>query len=219
MRILTTLALSVSIFVSASVNAELIKDDWLEGGDNRSLYDTETQLTWLTLNETFGKSFDEMTNDLSSDDKYKGFRYATAEEVLALLQSTMGFASPDTTPSTGAWTDVGDYNTDWFRSLFHSNNNIDSNAGYGSTLYGMFMDEDGDGIAHFGVNTGRYARWYDYPNDFEGNIWTNIGHFLVADGAQGIFLDKNPNLAANVPVAGFFGLLPLLALGLTKRKR
>lgn len=222
MKILTVLALSLSAFVSVNASAELIKDDWLEANDNRSLYDTETKLTWLTLNETFGKSFSAMKSDLLTDEKYKGFRYATKEEVLALLQPVMGFSAPDTTPDTGAWTNVGDASTDWFRSLFHSNNDINSNSGYSSTIYGMFEGgngEESDGITHFGVNTGSNARWYDYPNNFEGNTWPTIGHFLVADGAQGIFLDKNPNLAADVPVSFGVGAMSLLAFGFASRKR
>lgn len=73
------------ILGSFSVNAELIKGDWVSKGDGKAMLDTFTGQEWLSLKETQGLSIEQVL----ADDKFNGWRIATSKEVTTLFKGVV----------------------------------------------------------------------------------------------------------------------------------
>ena len=84
-----------------SVNAAFIESDWRYDNDNAILYDDSTNLEWLKTSSSSAYSLSSMNNylqDTGSD--YFGYRYATQNEVVNLLEGFL-IDSPVSTTSIG----------------------------------------------------------------------------------------------------------------------
>jgi hypothetical protein len=79
--IVTIIALSVLMLMSPA-NAALI-----DSRDNTFFTDTASNLDWLDISKTFGKTYNDINGELSSN-KFSGWRFATGGEFLALTSST-----------------------------------------------------------------------------------------------------------------------------------
>lgn len=71
-------------------SAAIIARDFRSAGDGLLTYDTLNQREWLDLNETFGKSVEEIEIELTDAGEYRKFHLATFEDVRSLAIS-VGF--------------------------------------------------------------------------------------------------------------------------------
>lgn len=216
-----TLLLTALAAISFSSQAELLKGDWLVEGDNRSLYDTETGLTWLSITETRGLSVSEMRDELANNEIYDGFRYATEDEVFALTIPHMNYNIAQDTGSSGLWTNIGNGATDWFRYMFDSRNKYLHALNYDYIMYAYFENDESDTyLSHLGVNCCEWARYVNTHTNLNDTVKDSTsGHFIVKSGAQGLFAAENPEYAASVPLAPTAAILGISLLGLSRRRK
>jgi hypothetical protein len=59
-------------------------------GPNSLVTDSNTGLTWLTLDQTLGMSFAEISSNLEDGSRWEDFRIATSEEVYSLFEYIVG---------------------------------------------------------------------------------------------------------------------------------
>ncbi len=86
--ILIILISAVIYFAPTSqCSAELLVLDWEVAGDNAITRDTTTNLDWLDLTATVGRSFNDVSRNLYLGGDFECFRHATFDEVFSLLTS------------------------------------------------------------------------------------------------------------------------------------
>lgn len=78
---------SILLALSSNSYAGLIQYDWKATGDSSIIFDTQTKLEWLSLNETVGESYNYIESQLGGPGEYNGFRLATLNEVRALIEN------------------------------------------------------------------------------------------------------------------------------------
>lgn len=83
----------LTILLDSQANALLITADWKASGDGLVTIDTGSGLGWLDMNQTIGRSFIDMSNQLYFGGYFYGFRYATTEEVDFLISSAGGIGN------------------------------------------------------------------------------------------------------------------------------
>ncbi len=85
---LNPIALSLVILsVALSAKAALVPGTDPRFGPNSLTIDTSTQLAWLNLRESVGLSYEQALADTAPGGLFSGYRFATANEVLALYGS------------------------------------------------------------------------------------------------------------------------------------
>ena len=107
-----SIALASGVFLLSLlgiINADLIERDWINPGDNSVLYDTDTGLDWLDLDQTAGFSYNTVSSELGSGATYEGFRYASQEDLFTLFQNA-------NIPDINGWSIS---NLDPIQALFH----------------------------------------------------------------------------------------------------
>ena len=87
LHVLVTTALF--ILFTGTVNAALTSDDAPLFGAGSVTVDSSTNLAWLDLTLTEGKSFNEVFSQLGVGRMYSGYRFATPEEVYALFEEAL----------------------------------------------------------------------------------------------------------------------------------
>lgn len=85
-------ALPLPLWAATSADAALINRDWRVAGDGLIVRDTNTQLGWLKLTQTFGLSYTTVSGQLGSGGTFAGFRYATNTEVVDLFSDYFGMS-------------------------------------------------------------------------------------------------------------------------------
>jgi hypothetical protein len=89
-----TLLMVVLLLLPATSYADpLISIDWLGSGDNLLTRDTATNLEWLDWSFTNGRSYSNISGELTPGSQFAGFRYATRSE-LEQLYTDVGFVYP-----------------------------------------------------------------------------------------------------------------------------
>ncbi len=78
-------AILAAALVAAGSYGGLVSVDWQSGGDGLLTHDTETGLEWLDLTQTLDQSLSSISPLLSAGNTYDGFRVATSNEVISLL--------------------------------------------------------------------------------------------------------------------------------------
>ena len=82
--IFTQISILMGLLVfSAAVRADLISLDSPYGTATHTL-DTDSDLLWLDLDITAGRSFNDVNSELGAGGEFEGYRYATLDEVLDL---------------------------------------------------------------------------------------------------------------------------------------
>ena len=71
------------LIFSTAIRADLISFDSPYGTDTHTL-DTDSDLLWLDLDITAGRSFNDVNSQLGVGGEFEGYRYATFDEVLDL---------------------------------------------------------------------------------------------------------------------------------------
>ena len=87
----------VSVLLIANVEANIIKSDWEQTGDELISIDTAANLAWLSPSLFFGMTWNDVENLLQNDPAYSGYRFATGTEYGSLLGpqglDILGYAS------------------------------------------------------------------------------------------------------------------------------
>ena len=108
-RCSSSLALSVlalSVLFSSPTSAQIFEVDSAVFGQGALTRDTAQGLDFLDLGGTVGRSFQDVSSQLGSDGEFAGFRYATAAEIMNLVDNYNSSATPSGTPRLTALLDV-----------------------------------------------------------------------------------------------------------------
>lgn len=90
------LVLALPLFTGPkNASAEFTEADHAQFGPASLTVDTETGLTWLDIDLTTNRSFDQIALEFLSGGEFQGFRHATAAEVVSLWNSA-GLPCPQT---------------------------------------------------------------------------------------------------------------------------
>ena len=103
----SSLALSVlalSVLFSSPTSAQVFEVDSAVFGQGALTRDTAQGLDFLDLRQTFQRSFQDVSSGLDSE--FAGFRYATAAEIMNLVDNYNSSATPSGTPRLTALLDV-----------------------------------------------------------------------------------------------------------------
>lgn len=213
-----------SAFGVAPASAALLAADWQNPGDGLLVRDTTTNLEWLKLTQTFGRSYADVSGQLAGG-TFAGLRYASNGEVVDLFDRYFGIALTGPYGQIPAVVDpgvrlasetLGDGLSDGFDSR-------SPNANY--RLVGLTGTVRANG-SHFALGARSrwsdtdyftvadpvsrfvYAPWDPYPliaGDGDSHAW--IGSYLVREAA------------APLPAAGWLLGAGLVALGGLARRR
>jgi FIMAH domain-containing protein len=98
------LMLALAVFPSPSF-ANVSSMDDPEFGVDSLTFDSDTNLAWLDLTHTVGRSYDDVASKLGAGQEFEGFRYATENEVLSFflnagIPQVPGSATPNIAPIT-----------------------------------------------------------------------------------------------------------------------
>tara|TARA_Y100001973_G_scaffold90104_1_gene137226 strand:+ start:525 stop:1247 length:723 start_codon:yes stop_codon:yes gene_type:complete len=227
----------VFTFVSLGANAEFVAGDWKVEGDGLVTADLDTGIEWLSLTETRGMSFNQVSTLLSAE--YAGWRLPTRAEVNGLMANITGLV----TQENGQKGYSGSRSI-YQRQAFDVIDVIGETERYThhSIARGMYLNDDVqvEGEAQL-LYSGAAARitnssgtiniiYDDYParvNDDFDTVDTGAGFFLVSDGGTTLLSLNNPTVNAQnanapadvpAPVLGSFAMFGLLLFGRRKLK-
>ena len=170
-------ALLLLFLLPTAVRAAFISQDSSFGPDTVTL-DTDTGLEWLDVNLSSGQSFATVSSKFGVGGDFYGYRYATPDEVLTLVNNSWGF-SP--TVTYGILTTVGNTGSDQLSGLVdllsvtHTYPTRFNTAGRTGTYY--------SGTQLWGLDLGDFTSGDDIVyqvawDDWSGGGW---GSWLVAD--------------------------------------
>ena len=107
--------LAFSVLFSSPISAQVIEVDSAIFGPGTLTRDTVQGLDFLDLEDTLGRSFQDVSSQLGSGGEFEGFRYATFDEIESLVSN---YNSPATPPGTLRLTTLLDVATNLFGSDF-----------------------------------------------------------------------------------------------------
>ena len=107
--------LAFSVLFSSPISAQVIEVDSAIFGPGTLTRDTVQGLDFLDLEDTLGRSFQDVSSELGSGGEFEGFRYATFDEIESLVSN---YNSPATPPGTPRLTALLDVATNLFGSDF-----------------------------------------------------------------------------------------------------
>ena len=107
--------LAFSVLFSSPISAQVIEVDSAIFGPGTLTRDTVQGLDFLDLEDTLGRSFQDVSSQLGSGGEFEGFRYATFDEIESLVSN---YNSPATPPGTPRLTALLDVATNLFGSDF-----------------------------------------------------------------------------------------------------
>ena len=107
--------LALSFLFSSPISAQVIEIDSDIFGPGTLTRDTVQGLDFLDLEDTLGRSFQDVSSQLGSGGEFEGFRYATFDEIESLVSN---YNSPATPPGTPRLTALLDVATNLFGSDF-----------------------------------------------------------------------------------------------------
>ena len=107
--------LAFSVLFSSPISAQVIEVDSVVFGPGTLTRDTVQGLDFLDLDDTRGRSFQDVSSQLGSGGEFDGFRYATFDEIASLVSN---YNSPATPPETPRLTALLDVATNLFGSDF-----------------------------------------------------------------------------------------------------
>lgn len=191
-KILTSLAI---LLASTSASAELISSDWLAGGDNRVVLDTETGIEWLDMSETRGMDI----SDLIDNSVFDGWSVGGEQEVISFMNSII---------SDGTFRD--------FNSMTHNGNSFNS--------YSLYLRDAGNYAMAGFVLDGRsylnYGSYTDSNNRSDFGIWLKSDGGLTISSINDPGINaNNANAPAGVPIGASISLLALGLAGFSRRKK
>lgn len=184
--------------LSGTAQAALAHADWKTAGDSAITVDSNTGFEWLKLNQTTGKSINDVVSQMGVGGLYHGWRLPTDREVEALVSQMMSplvFNENDTVYGGSGYRG---YTTTW-RSWMSTTRAVTSGPSGNNNRYwysyGLYRGDTGNvemsGTYYrikdsFGDRT-YYANIYDdYYDAGYSNSYANVsyGVFLVADGGM-----------------------------------
>lgn len=98
--------LALSFLFSSPISAQVIEIDSDIFGPGTLTRDTVQGLDFLDLEDTLGRSFQDVSSQLGSGGEFEGFRYATFDEIESLVSNYNSPATPPGTPRLTALLDV-----------------------------------------------------------------------------------------------------------------
>ena len=176
------ITLAFGIASNAVAAPPLEKLDWKASGDGLILHDTNTDLKWLNITQTFNRSVNDLmgqffgnTSILPLTGAFSDFRYATKSEV-AQLYADFGIVTIDNTFSTANWTGANVA----FQALGISGTNFTV-----TVQEALSIDSPGVANAPEIVMDGNRARAFVFPTPTLTNFYTfdskkaTLGSYLV----------------------------------------
>lgn len=226
-----TIALLAALVItlSTSAHAALQKGDWLVAGDQKVAIDTDTGLEWLTLNNTKGKSINDVVAQLEAGGAYEGWRLPTESEVFTLTQKLYGYTvgqnNQDTSYNSGVvweWKGGARQNAILsYANMLGLTSYVQGYDGNGTNYtyrsYGLYLNSNpGVGtqtnqVLFSGVYTFRSINSRDHFYAYSGlnhtsyatadKKYADVGVYLVSDGGLTLSSKLDPQLNANNPNA------------------
>lgn len=206
--------LASALFLSFSSHAALMEGDLYENGDGLTTIDTNTGIEWMDLTQTKGMS----ANEVLADPRFSGWRFPSAEEYTALIQSYLPDIDHDnrlTYYNQKAWPNknVEIAQIKEMLSFFIGNERDADYLG----LYGMYISGNGKVALSGGLLTSRNQYGVHRNAQFYGLNYGGGGDFDYKNGAYSMYLVKGGDV--NAPLVGTIGALSLAAFGFRFRQR
>ncbi len=174
------LALLITANFPNQAGADLVSASDPVFGAGSLTIDTDTNLAWLDLTFTDGKSFDDVSSQFGAGGDFEGFRYATENEVLTFFEhagipNVPGTSSENFDPISALYTLVGTTDTDLALGLTATPANV---AGNQVTVFAQLSGINGviesSLASHGGVNFAS-GSWLVKP---AGTV-VNVDQFVV----------------------------------------
>jgi hypothetical protein len=83
-------AVSAIALASMSANAEIITTDWKVEGDNGTVLDTNTNITWMQLTNT-RHQMQEIVDEMVSGGNFEGYSFANREQIDSLWSNGLSY--------------------------------------------------------------------------------------------------------------------------------
>ncbi|NOZ37733.1 MAG: hypothetical protein GXP11_06665 [Gammaproteobacteria bacterium] len=141
--------------------------------------DTSNGLDWYDVTLTVNRSYDDISTKFDLNEEFAGWRYATAQELAQMVNSTTGIA----TGVTGAGQNYAGENEQFYELTELLGSTIDS---YAQALTGFSYDEifGLTAPANFDFTYGLLADPFSVGTRFAGQILDNDAAAVNADGFQ-----------------------------------
>lgn len=197
---------------SFSSQAELIQTDWKVENDNRVVFDNESGLEWLRLNETENKSINYVMSQLGEGGLYEGWSLATYDQVSGLFD----YAYNNIT--AGRFVNLFGYT----RSYYYGT------AGSGYTRYwsgGYVHNTEDDKLYYAGAWNGGGSSWSLPVETIRDVNYSNpdVGIYLVSNGGLtwSSLNDESVSSLQNVsaPLSMAIGGLGIMLIGAGRKKK
>lgn len=203
---------SILALSSVSSNAEFIKGDWKNAGDNLSVVDSESGIEWLNLNQTIGMSIGTAQGLL--DTTFAGWRLPSQDEVATMMTNISGFDFSGEA-----------YKTWYGHTSLYENVAREMTLALGATKISSEKTfSAGLSLSNDGSSALKNEALYDHVSTTYGQLNINrnpipvsyassyMGVYLVSDGGTTLSSLADPSINANnpnssVPLPATLGLL------------
>ena len=190
--------------------------DWKASGDALLTIDTTQGLEFLDLTESTNRSVADVSSQFGAGGDYEGFRYATSEEVVNLINE-IGWSGSPALVSTGFNTSLQtfDANTE-ATDILDLLGGTFSNADIKAAANGLTSDMQGSDF-HIAFVIDDFQNNFDFAGigSSDGTANSAIGSFLVR--AQGS--SPPPGGGGVVPEPSSFAMFALAGVGLVGARR
>ena len=207
------LAASFLIFSQASMAAFVARDLHVVG-DGLLTFDSVTNLEWLDVTASVGRSYNDVATQLGGGGDFAGFRYATLGEMETLYQDAGITPGDGTTPIYGQVPQIQQFVSFFGGTWFEA-------GGFpGPGVRGIYGQADGSD-AHFMADAG-INLIYNLTSSFIGGQGLMEG-LSFADGqtnpAIGSFLVRSATSVVPIPATGWLLLTGFAALSRSTKRR
>jgi hypothetical protein len=224
---LKILALSLTMLLTSTVNAELVNADFLTEGDGKGAYDDTHQKFWVDLTETQGLSVNEAMDLIETD--YQGFRIANENDIydlynvivseseylsdnssMGIMASTLGVTLQQTRRGSGA-NDHNVYSTNEARGWYINTELNEMHGAWEQLTYVSSGDENAPSKITKAVNYDYYRNQFDHSQ-------SHSGVYLVKDNV--VSLSVPGGVTSDVSTAFGIGAISFsLLLGRLRRRK
>lgn len=208
-------SLACASLLSFSSNAELVNKDFKIAGDGLTALDTESGLFWMDFSETKLISVNQIQSEFKEGGKYEGWRFATTEEVLTLMDNSLG----------SDYDVIGEYNANNSFSTsneYHAAKNIINQLGitYSSWgknyITGVVADPSNDNLLMASISA------WTATGSLHGNFsvgGTNITEEQSSNKQSIWLVSDNFTSPSDVPVPAGLAFMSLSFLFFNKKKQ
>ena len=219
-RALSVLAALILLGLSSQLHAGIMVGDWKTSGDALLTVDTTQGLEFLDLTESFGRSFSDVSSQFGAGGDFEGFRYATEQEAVNLINEIGWSGTPAFAAGNTSQTVFGNADAE-SSAVINLLGSVSGNAGFfankgGSIVVAGMTSTDISGDKRL-VEVWRQAPILAFARsqlNYDGSGHVDIGSFLV----RPVTSSSAPG-GGVVPEPSSFAMFALAGIGLVGARR